>query len=102
MTDNLTAETATILMDLAVITASASLLASLAGRLRQPAVVGEIIAGILLGPTLLGRLPGHLTGRLCPSYERPFLNVLANLGLVLFMFTVGFELDQRLIRQIRP
>jgi Kef-type K+ transport system membrane component KefB len=93
--------TATVLLDLSVMTAVGSFLASVAVRWRQPAVIGEIIAGILLGPTLLGALPGHLTNRLFPLQERPFLSVLANLGLVLFMFVVGFELDPAHMRQIR-
>jgi Kef-type K+ transport system membrane component KefB len=55
----------------------------------------------LLGPTLLGALPGHLTLRLFPLQDRPFLTVLANVGLVLFMCMVGYELDFGQIRQLR-
>lgn len=102
MSGDPTTEIATILVDLAVIIASGSLLASVAGSLRQPVVIGEIVAGILLGPTLLGRFPGHLTTRLFPPEEQPFLNVLANLGLVLFMCAVGFEFDRKQVRQVRP
>jgi len=98
---NTTADIAIVLLDLAVIIAAGSLLAGIAMRYGQPAVIGEIIAGILLGPTLLGVLPGHLTTRLFPLQDRPFLSVLANVGLVLFMFTVGFELDQRHMQRIR-
>jgi Kef-type K+ transport system membrane component KefB len=92
---------AVILMDLAVIIAAGSLMAAVAARFGQPAVIGEIVAGILLGPTLLGALPGHLTTRLFPVADRPFLTALADLGLVLFMFTVGFELDHQHLRQVR-
>lgn len=66
-----------------------------ARRCGQPIVVGQIVAGILLGPTLLGRLPGHLTGRLFPPAELKVLNVLAQIAVVLFMFVVGYELDRR-------
>ena len=85
--------TSIILLDLAVITVVGGLLAALAVRLRQPAVIGEIVAGILLGPTLLGALPGHLTTTLFPVADRPVLTALADVGLVLFMFGVGYEVD---------
>src|SRR4051812_48789302 len=70
----------------------------LAVKLGQPAVVGEIIAGIMLGPSLLGALPGDLDTKLFPPDVRPYLNVLAQLGLVLFMFLVGLEVDLSFIR----
>lgn len=95
------AATAVILMDLAVIVTVGSLLARLAVRWGQPPVVGEIVAGLLLGPSLLGVLPGHLTDALFPQAERPFLGVLANVGLVLFMFAVGYEVDVHQMRQTR-
>jgi len=94
-------ETAQVLLDLAVIVGAGSALAALAVRWRQPAVIGEIVAGILLGPTLLGALPGHLSVRLFPAGDRPFLSMLADVGLVMFMFGVGFELDHGYIRQFR-
>lgn len=87
-----------VLVDIAVIMVVARLMGALFRRLRQPPVVGEILAGILLGPTLLGRLPGNLTDHLFPTEVRPFLSVLAQLGLVIFMFIVGLELDMKLIR----
>src|SRR3954447_2711250 len=87
-----------VFIDLAVIMVLARLVGRLAVRLGQPAVIGEIIAGILLGPTLLGALPGNLDMLLFPADVRPFLNVLAQLGLVLFMFLVGLEVDLSFIR----
>ncbi|MEU9252767.1 cation:proton antiporter [Streptomyces sp. NPDC048270] len=70
--------------------------ARLAGRLAvlagQPPVVGEICAGIALGPTLLGRIAPDAAGLLFPAGVLPMLNGLAQLGLVLFMFGVGREL----------
>jgi Kef-type K+ transport system membrane component KefB len=94
------ADTAYVLLDLALMVAVGSCLGAIAVRWGQPAVIGEILAGIALGPTLLGLLPGHLSTRLFPVPDRPFLTVLANVGLVMFMFGVGFELDHRHMRQV--
>lgn len=83
----------TFLASLALILAVAYLCARLARLVRQPAVVGEIIGGLALGPSLLGLLPGNLTELLFPLSLRPYLEVLAQIGLVLFMFGVGYQLD---------
>ncbi|MEU6219579.1 cation:proton antiporter [Streptomyces sp. NPDC047022] len=73
-------------------------LGRLAQRLKQPAVVGEILAGILLGPSVLGLLPGHLTTRIFPAEVRTLLSAVSQVGLVLFMFVVGWEFEKRLVR----
>ncbi|MEU5958550.1 cation:proton antiporter [Streptomyces sp. NPDC047525] len=96
------AVTGSVLLGLAVITVAAFTFGRLALKLRQPAVMGEIVAGILLGPTLLGLLPGDLTERLFPEDARPHLQVLAQLGLVLFMFGVGYRLDLTHLRGTGP
>ena len=83
------------LADLAIIILLARLLGIVAKRLGQPPVLGEIIAGILLGPTLFH---GKITATLFPITLRPSLSALANLGVVMFMFTVGYQLDLRLFR----
>jgi Kef-type K+ transport system membrane component KefB len=89
---------ATFLLDLALIIVVSGLFAVLARKLRQPAVVGEIVAGLALGPSLLGALPGHLDQVLFPADVRALLTPIAQLGLVLFMFLIGFELDPAHIR----
>ncbi|KAJ1969507.1 K(+)/H(+) antiporter [Dispira parvispora] len=62
------------------------------GRLRQPMVISEIIGGVILGPTVLGRIPNfHST--IFPADSIPFVTLVANLGLVFFLFMVGLELD---------
>ncbi len=61
--------------------------------LRQPAVMGEIVAGLMLGPSLLGAIsPGLYHFVLAPEAV-PHLGIVANIGVVLFMFLVGLELD---------
>ncbi|MFE1819412.1 cation:proton antiporter [Streptomyces anulatus] len=82
-----------VLAGLAVILAAAHVFGRLAGKVGQPAVVGEIVAGVLLGPSLLGLLPGDLTERVFPADARPVLQALAQIGLVLFMFGIGYGLD---------
>jgi Kef-type K+ transport system membrane component KefB len=62
-------------------------------------VIGQILTGVLLGPSLLGRLPGHLTAHLFPRAVLPSLTSLAQVAVVLFMFTVGYELDFGAIRE---
>lgn len=81
--------------DVALVLAVSWVLSAAARRCRQPGVIGQILAGILLGPTLLGRLPGHLTSRLFPPASLPSLTVLSQVAIVIFMFVVGYELDLR-------
>jgi Kef-type K+ transport system membrane component KefB len=89
---------ANVFFAMAVVVVVARVSGSLFHRLRQPAVVGEIIAGLVLGKSVLAALPGHLTGRLFPDPVKANLNMLAQLGVVLFMFIVGLEVDLALIR----
>ncbi len=89
---------ALVFLDIAIIMIVARLFGRLAIKVGQPPVVGEIVAGIAMGPSLLGLLPGDLDGRLFPPEVLPYLSILAQLGLVLFMFIVGLELDMLLIR----
>ncbi len=89
---------AEVIGDLAVVLVVSSLLGAAARRCGQPRVVGQIVAGIILGPSLLGRLPGDLTARLFPGPALPVLNVLAQVAIVIFMFVVGYELDRGSLR----
>lgn len=89
---------ALVFVGIAVVILVSRLAGKLFTKIGQPAVVGEIVAGIALGPTVLGALPGDLDQLLFPPDIRPFLSVLAQLGLVLFMFIVGLEVDLSFIR----
>ncbi|KAI0321178.1 cation/H+ exchanger [Amylostereum chailletii] len=68
------------------------------GRMRQPRVIAEVIGGVVLGPTVLGRAPGF-TNAIFPSQSLPFLSLTSTVGLVFFLFLVGLELDTRVIRR---
>ncbi|KEY83755.1 K+/H+ antiporter [Aspergillus fumigatus] len=65
-------------------------------KLRQPRVIAEVIAGIVLGPSVMGRIPGF-TEAIFPAASIPNLTLVANLGLVLFLFLVGLETDLRFL-----
>ena len=84
-----------LLLALVVIIVSAQLCGRLARLLGQPAVIGEITGGVLLGPTLAG---GVLTAAVFPAGIRPALAVLADVGVCVFMFLIGMHLDRRLLR----
>lgn len=56
--------------------------------LRQPRVISEVLCGVILGPTLLGRIP-HFSDTIFPADSIPFLTLTANIGLVLFLFLVS-------------
>jgi Kef-type K+ transport system membrane component KefB len=94
-----TAPIVSLLAALAVVLAVGRLVGAVFVRLGQPIVIGEIVAGIALGPSLLGLLPGDLDQRLFPSDILPYLKVVAQLGIVLFMFVIGLELDLGVVRR---
>jgi Kef-type K+ transport system membrane component KefB len=82
-----------LLLALAVIIAAAHLLGALFRRMGQPPVVGEMIAGISLGPSLLGRVAPAVSAHLFPAAIVPNLSLISQFGVILFMFLVGVEFD---------
>lgn len=63
--------------------------------IKQPLVIGEIVAGIMLGPSLFGLVAPELFISVFPADSAPFLNVLSEIGLIFFMFLIGLELNPK-------
>lgn len=80
-------------LQLAVVLAACAFIGSIFRRLHQPRVIGEMIAGILLGPSFLGWVAPWFSAHLFPPASLGPLNALSQTGLVLFMFLVGLELN---------
>ena len=87
-----------LLAQLLIILAAARLVGQAVRPLGQPRVVGEIIAGIALGPSVLGSIFPGATRTLFPADRVASLAVLSQLGVLLFMFTVGLRLDWDVLR----
>ncbi|MFC4951052.1 cation:proton antiporter [Pseudonocardia sp. GCM10023141] len=87
-----------LLLAVAVIIVAVQVAGWLMARIRQPRVIGEIIAGILLGPSLLGLVAPGVATYLFPAEVIGGLQVLSQFGLVLFMFLVGLHLDTSQLR----
>ncbi|KAK7054009.1 K(+)/H(+) antiporter 1 [Favolaschia claudopus] len=81
-----------------IILAMTQFLALLFRRIRQPRVIAEVIGGVLLGPSVLGHIP-HFSSRIFPPGGMAFLSLTSTIGLVLFLFLVGLEIDVRIIKR---
>jgi Kef-type K+ transport system membrane component KefB len=88
-----------VLLDLALLLAVARALGGLLERLRQPRVLGEVLAGLVLGASLLGALPGDPSGQLFTSEALGVLRRLGEIAVVAYLFVVGAELDARALRR---
>lgn len=88
-----------LLLQIIIILCVARLFGFLAQKIKQPAVVGEIIAGIILGPSLLGLVWPEAMNGIFPKTSLTNLQFLSQIGLAFFMFIVGMELDISKVRQ---
>lgn len=83
----------TLLLQIVIILTVARLVGHLFSRIGQPTVIGEIVAGIMLGPSLLGMFWPEAYAWLFPAHSLASIELLSQFGLILFMFTIGMELS---------
>ena len=88
-----------LLLAMAAVIVVGRLLAPVFRAVGQPPVVGEVIAGIVLGPSLLGRLSPDAFRYILPADVAPLLGIVAQLGVILYMFLVGLELNPEVVRR---
>jgi Kef-type K+ transport system membrane component KefB len=88
-----------MLIALTAVVAVGRLLGRLFRAVGQPPVIGEVLGGIVLGPSVLGWLWPAAAEFVLPQSVAPFLSVLAQLGVILYMFLVGLELNPRVLRE---
>jgi Kef-type K+ transport system membrane component KefB len=95
--------TARFFLAAVIILITCRLVAMAAKRIGQPPVVGEMIAGVLLGPSLLGLVFPGVQDALFPDAVKPMLYVVSHIGLIAFMFQVGHEFASQKVRGLgRP
>ncbi|TAH18394.1 MAG: cation/H(+) antiporter [Cytophagales bacterium] len=90
---------ATLILQIISIIVVARIFSLLMGKIGQPTVIGEIIAGIVIGKSVLGTFFPEFSNFLFPAESLPALQFLSQIGLILFMFIIGMELDVNVLRQ---
>ncbi|KAI0033119.1 Sodium/hydrogen exchanger family-domain-containing protein [Vararia minispora EC-137] len=86
------------IIQVGIIMITTQLLSLVLRRLRQPRVIAEVLGGILLGPTAFGAIPGF-SNHIFPTDSTPYLSLVANIGLCLFLFLVGLEIETDVIKK---
>ncbi len=88
-----------ILIALSVVIVTARAMGAIFKLLGQPPVIGEVVGGLLLGPSFLGTVFPDAYHFLLPPAAAPFLGLIAQLGVIFYMFVVGLELDLKVLRR---
>lgn len=88
-----------VLLALAVVIVTARGVGAVFKFFHQPPVIGEVIGGIMLGPSFLGYFAPPVYEYLLPDFAAPFLGIISQLGVILYMFLVGLELDLKVLRR---
>lgn len=96
---NVTHPLATLILQIITIIIAARVFGFLLKKIGQPSVIGEIIAGILLGPSFVGMYFPEFSAFLFPKSSLPNLTFFSQIGLILFMFIVGMELDLKILKK---
>ncbi|PWG82269.1 cation:proton antiporter domain-containing protein [Pararcticibacter amylolyticus] len=87
-----------LLLQIITIILVARLFSYIFKKIGQPSVIGEIVAGIVLGPSLAGAYFPEFSSFIFPATSLPNLGIMSQVGLILFMFVVGMELDLKILR----
>jgi Kef-type K+ transport system membrane component KefB/nucleotide-binding universal stress UspA family protein len=87
-----------VLIDILIVIGLSRLVGLGFRRIKQPLVIGEIVAGIMLGPSLFGLIAPDVSAAVFPPEVIPFLGVLSQIGLIFFMFLIGLELDPKYLK----
>ena len=88
-----------LLLQILVILATCRIVGLLFKMIGQPMVIGEIVAGIILGPSVFGYFFPQASGFLFPEESFAYIKMLSQFGLILFMYTIGMELDLGMVRK---
>lgn len=95
---NITSPLSILLLQIIAILIAARTFGLIFKKIRQPAVIGEVVAGIFLGPSILGAWFPQFTAFLFPKFSLPNLQFFSQLGIILFMFIIGMELDLKVLK----
>jgi Kef-type K+ transport system membrane component KefB len=91
-----------LLLQIITIIAFARIFGFLLKKIGQPSVIGEIIAGVFLGPSIMGAVAPGVSGFLFPAGSLNSLNFFSQIGLILFMFIVGMDVDLKVLKRRAP
>jgi Kef-type K+ transport system membrane component KefB len=97
--EHIQSSTGLLLLQIIIILVTCRIVGMLFKKIGQPTVIGEIIAGIILGPSVLGYLFPQVSSFIFPETSFFNIKILSQFGLILFMYTVGMDLDLSVVRK---